>query len=72
MTWFSHSCSDLKYSYSQEIFAIDMLTVLKPSLEHDDCKHVLRLSWVYLDGDQTSISCHLDISVESIGRFICC
>ena len=36
---------------SQEIFAIDMLTALKPSLEHDR-KHVLRLSRLYLDGDK--------------------
>ena len=62
---------------SQEIFAIDMLTVLKPFLEHDR-KLVLRLSRLHLDGDQASISCGLyifcplDISVESIGRFICC
>ena len=34
---------------SQEIFAIDMLTALKPSLE-DDRKHVLRLLRLY--GDQ--------------------
>ena len=34
----------------QEIFAIDMLTVLKPFLEHD-CKHVSRLSRFFLDGD---------------------
>ena len=34
----------------QEIFAIDMLTVLKPFLEHDR-KHVLRLSRLFLDGD---------------------
>ena len=34
----------------QEIFAIDMLTVLKPFLEHDR-KHVLRLSRLLLDGD---------------------
>ena len=36
---------------SQEIFAIDMLAALKPSLEHD-CKHVLRLLPLCLDGDQ--------------------
>ena len=36
---------------SQEIFAIDMLTVLKPSLEHNR-KHVLRLSRLFVDGDQ--------------------
>ena len=53
-----------------------MLTVLKPFLEHDS-KLVLRLSRLYLDGDQALISCglyifcYLDISVESIGRFIC-
>ena len=35
---------------SQEIFAIDMLTTLKTSLEHDR-KHVLRLLRLYLDGD---------------------
>ena len=34
----------------QEIFAIDMLIVLKPFLEHDR-KHVLRLSGLLLDGD---------------------
>ena len=34
----------------QEIFAIDMLTVLKPVLEHDR-KHVLQLSRLLLDGD---------------------
>ena len=62
---------------SQEIFAIDMLTVLIPFLEHDR-KLILGLSRFYLDGDQALISCrlyifcHLDISVESIGRFICC
>ena len=61
---------------SQEIFAIDMLTVLKPFLEHDR-KLVLRLSRLYLDGDQALISCrlyivyHLDFYVESIGHFIC-
>ena len=61
----------------QEIFAIDKLTVLKPFLEHDR-KLVLQLSRPYLDGDQALISCrmyiffHLDTSVESIGRFICC
>ena len=61
----------------QEIFAINMLTVLKPFSEHDR-KHVSRLSQFFLDGDPASISCrlyiscHLDISAESIGRFICC
>ena len=60
----------------QEIFAIDMLTVLKPFSEHDH-KHVLRLSRLLLDGDTAWISCRLyifcalDIFVESIGRFIC-
>ena len=49
MPWSSHSCNDRRYSYS-EIFAIDMLTVLKSFLEHD-CKHVLRLSRLFLDGD---------------------
>ena len=34
----------------QEIFAIDMLTVLKPFLEHDR-RHVLRLSRLFLHGD---------------------
>ena len=33
---------------SQEIFAIDMLTALKPSLEYDR-KHVLRLLRLYRD-----------------------
>ena len=36
---------------SQEMFASDMLTALKPSLEHDR-KRVLQLSRLYLDGDQ--------------------
>ena len=60
----------------RKIFSIDMLTVLKPFLEHDR-KHVLRLSRLLLDGDPAWISCrlyifcHLDISVEPIGRFIC-
>ena len=35
---------------SQEIFAIDMLTVLKPSLEHDR-KRVLQLLRLYGDQD---------------------
>ena len=53
-----------------------MLTVLKPFLEHDR-KHVSRLSRFFLDGDPARISCRLyiscrlDISVESRGRFIC-
>ena len=33
---------------SQDIFAINMLTALKPSLEHDR-KHVLRLLQLYAD-----------------------
>ena len=37
---------------SQEIFAIDMLTALKPSQEHDR-KHVVQLLGLY--GDQTSL-----------------
>ena len=36
---------------SQEMFAIDMLTALKPSFEHGG-KHVLLLSRLYLDGNQ--------------------
>ena len=36
---------------SQEIFAIDMLTALKPSSEHDR-KHVVRLLQLCLDGEQ--------------------
>ena len=43
MLWSSYSFNDRSYIHiSQEIFAIDMLTVLKTSLEHDR-KHVLRL-----------------------------
>ena len=34
----------------QEIFAIDMLTVLQPFLEHDR-EHVSLLSRLFLDGD---------------------
>ena len=57
------------------MFAIDMLTVLKSFLEHD-CKHVLRLSRLFsmearLISCRLYIFCHLDISVESIERFIC-
>ena len=37
--WSSHICNDGRYSYSQEIFAIDMLKTLKPSLVHDH-KHI--------------------------------
>ena len=52
-----------------------MLTVLKSFLEHD-CKHVLRLSRLFsmetrLISCRLYIFCHLDISVESIERFIC-
>ena len=49
-----------------------MLTVLKSFLEHDR-KHVLRLSRLYVDGDPPNFlqTVHLDISVESIERFIC-
>ena len=36
---------------SQEIFANDILTALKPSLEHNR-KHVLRLLGLYGDQDQ--------------------
>ena len=49
MSWSSHSCNDAGSHISQEIFAIDMLTALKPSLEHDR-KHVVRLLQLY--GDQ--------------------
>ena len=64
---------------SLKIFAIDMLTALKPSLEHGG-KHVLRLLRLCLDGDQDLVSCicrlyifcNLDTSVESMRRVICC
>ena len=36
MPWSLHSC------ISKEVFAIDMLTALKPPLEHD-CKYIVRL-----------------------------
>ena len=39
MPWSSHSCNDQGIHILQEIFAVDMLTVLKPFLEHDR-KHV--------------------------------
>ena len=66
MPWSSHSCN---------AGCNDRLTVLKSFLEHDR-KHVLRLSRLFLDGDPPNfyrlyIFCHLDISVESIERFIC-
>ena len=48
MPWSSHSCIDRRYSYSQEIFAIDVLTALKSSLEQRR-KHVLRLLRLYRD-----------------------
>ena len=41
--------SDCSVHISQEIFTNDILTALKPSLEHDS-KHVLRLLRLY--GDQ--------------------
>ena len=52
-----------------------MLTVLKSFLKHDH-KHVLRLSRLFsmetrLISCRLYIFCHLDISVESIERFIC-
>ena len=49
MSWVSHSFNDRDIHISQEIFAIDMLTALKPSLEHDH-KHGLLLLRLY--GDQ--------------------
>ena len=57
------------------MFAIDMLTCLKSFLEYDR-KHVLRLSRLFsmetrLISCRLYIFCHLDISVESIERFIC-
>ena len=43
MLWSSHSCLMLAGIHiSQDIFAIDMLTALKPSLEHYR-KHVVQL-----------------------------
>ena len=42
MPWSLHSCNDCSIHISKEIFAIVMLTALKPSLEHYR-KHVLRL-----------------------------
>ena len=42
MPWSSHSCNDPGIHISQEIFAIDLFTALKPSLEHDR-KHVVQL-----------------------------
>ena len=44
MPWSSHSCT------SKEIFAIDMLTALKPSLEHDS-KYNLQLLRPYGDSN---------------------
>ena len=75
MPWSSHSCNDHRYSYFIRNVVIDMLTVLKSFLEHD-CKHVLRLSRLFsmetrLISCRLYIICHLDISVESIERFIC-
>ena len=51
----SYSCSDRRYSYlcAQEIFAIDVLTALKSSLEQRR-KHVLRLLRLY--GDQALVT----------------
>ena len=39
MPWSSPDFNYRRYSYFTEMFAIDMLTALKPSLEHDH-KHV--------------------------------
>ena len=44
MSWSSHGC------ISKEIFAIDMLTALKPSLEHD-CKYIVQLLRLYGDSN---------------------
>ena len=50
MPWSSRSCDRMTAGIhiSQEMFAIDMLTALKPSLRHDR-KHVLRLLRLYRD-----------------------
>ena len=46
MLWSSHGCNDGRYSYfidiSQEIFAIDLLTAVKHSVEHRR-KHVMTI-----------------------------
>ena len=44
MPWSSHSCT------SKEIFAIEMLTALKPSLE-DDSKYIVQLLRLYGDSN---------------------
>ena len=44
MPWSSHSC------ISKEIVAIDMLTALKPSLEHDR-KYIVQLLQLYGDSN---------------------
>ena len=41
---------------SQEIFATDMLTALKSSLEHS-CKHVLPLLRLYRDQTSSEVIC---------------
>ena len=75
--WSSHSCNDGRYSYFTRNICNRYVDSFKTLLEHDR-KVVLQLSRLCLDGDQALIYCrlyifcHLDISVESIGRFICC
>ena len=44
MPWSSHSC------ILKEIFAIDMLTALKPSLEYDS-KYIVQLLQLYGDSN---------------------
>ena len=44
MPWSSHSC------ISKEMFAIDMLTALKPSLKHDR-KYMVQLLRLYGDSN---------------------
>ena len=76
MPWSSQSCNDRRYSYFTR----------NNCNRYADCFKTLFRTWsqacfaivtIFLDGDpawiswRRYISCHLDISVESRGRFIC-
>ena len=77
MPWSSHSCNDHRYSYFTRNICNRYADCFKTLFRTWSQACFLRLSRLLLDGDPAWISCglyffcHLDISVESIGRFIC-
>ena len=58
MPWSSHSCNDHRYSYF----------IRNVCNRYVDCFEILFRTWLQA---HLYIFCHLDISVESIERFIC-